>query len=274
MAYNVTTRQQNQAAMRDIREKLRREAIIAAALISGYFKPVSKFFFNEYKRTGAVPDLADHHANLSDILNRQYFGTSKKFISQVRDALGKPENAEAINEAIEFNRDLLQSVDIFVSGNSIATTTEKSLQDTVNKIIQEAQQQEIELSNLQVAKLAKKKFDSLTQGRVDTISMTQTQQASEGSKHTELSVLQQNNAIFPLAAVALATATLKKTWHTMLDSRVRHAHSEAELQTVNFNDPYTVGGQLLMYPGDTSLGATPGNIINCRCASIKTIIRG
>nr|DAL87867.1 MAG TPA: portal [Caudoviricetes sp.] len=56
-----------------------------------------------------------------------------------------------------------------------------------------------------------------------------------------------------------------KIWHCTYDSRTRHAHAEADGQTVKFTDPFIVGGEELMFPGDTSHGASADNVIQCRC---------
>jgi predicted HTH domain antitoxin len=64
----------------------------------------------------------------------------------------------------------------------------------------------------------------------------------------------------------LASAT--KTWVTMGDNRVRDWHVKADGQTVPINEPFVSGGQLLMYPGDMSLGASLENILNCRCSAL------
>ena len=40
---------------------------------------------------------------------------------------------------------------------------------------------------------------------------------------------------------------------------------EAELQEVNILDPFIVGGFMLNFPGDRSLGAPPKETANCRC---------
>lgn len=59
-----------------------------------------------------------------------------------------------------------------------------------------------------------------------------------------------------------------KTWSTSGGSNVRDAHAEAEGQTVDADEPFTVGGELMMYPHDDSLGASAANIINCSCTHI------
>ncbi|RYM02791.1 hypothetical protein EWH99_10675 [Sporolactobacillus sp. THM7-7] len=56
-----------------------------------------------------------------------------------------------------------------------------------------------------------------------------------------------------------------KTWHSTHDSRTRHTHVEADGQTVRFEDPFIVDGQELMFPGDSSRGASAKNVIQCRC---------
>lgn len=56
-----------------------------------------------------------------------------------------------------------------------------------------------------------------------------------------------------------------KEWHTVGDERVRRHHADADLQLRKTNEPFLVKGELLRWPGDTSLGASASNIINCRC---------
>lgn len=58
---------------------------------------------------------------------------------------------------------------------------------------------------------------------------------------------------------------LDKFWIATQDDRVREAHSAADGQTRPIAFPYVVMGQELMFPGDTSLGATAANVILCRC---------
>ena len=55
------------------------------------------------------------------------------------------------------------------------------------------------------------------------------------------------------------------TWQSMEDDRVRPTHAEADGQTVPIEEPFKVGKYLLMYPGDSSLGAGEEEIILCRC---------
>lgn len=55
-----------------------------------------------------------------------------------------------------------------------------------------------------------------------------------------------------------------KVWIATPDERVRDAHMEAHKQRRKLDANFTVGGETLMYPGDSTT-ASIGNTINCRC---------
>lgn len=57
----------------------------------------------------------------------------------------------------------------------------------------------------------------------------------------------------------------RKRWKTFGDSKVRKTHREAAGQTVPIDEPFVVGGYRLMFPCDSSLGASASEIVNCRC---------
>lgn len=75
------------------------------------------------------------------------------------------------------------------------------------------------------------------------------------------------NAMCNLAVFcALADSGAKaKTWRAHKDELTRPTHAAANGQTVPINEPFIVGGYALMFPGDTSRGAPPQEIVNCRC---------
>lgn len=67
---------------------------------------------------------------------------------------------------------------------------------------------------------------------------------------------------------------VQKKWRTMRDERVRHSHATMNNQRVGFMEPFVSGlGGLMMFPGDTSLGARDADIYNCRCSLEYTISR-
>lgn len=56
---------------------------------------------------------------------------------------------------------------------------------------------------------------------------------------------------------------LVKEWAAVEDDRTRPSHAEADTQTVELDEAFSVGGSELQYPGDPSGPAE--EIINCRC---------
>ena len=64
----------------------------------------------------------------------------------------------------------------------------------------------------------------------------------------------------------------EKMWRAVHDSRTRDVHMEADGQTVPFDEPFIVGGEELMFPGDGSMGASGWNIYNCRCGRQTKIV--
>lgn len=66
---------------------------------------------------------------------------------------------------------------------------------------------------------------------------------------------------------------LTRKWLATHDARTRHAHGAADGQEVGVKEPFIVGGEKLMFPGDSSMGASGWNIYNCRCG-LETAPKG
>jgi len=62
-----------------------------------------------------------------------------------------------------------------------------------------------------------------------------------------------------------------KEWVAVGDNKTRTAHKDANGQQVPLDEPFNVGGEKLMYPGDPN--GTAGNVINCRCTMRSGIKR-
>lgn len=65
---------------------------------------------------------------------------------------------------------------------------------------------------------------------------------------------------------------MKKKWVATTDGRVREEHLAMDGVIANEDEPFIMpNGDRLMFPGDISLGASPENVINCRCTMIVFI---
>lgn len=65
---------------------------------------------------------------------------------------------------------------------------------------------------------------------------------------------------------ALAEGKTMKRWITMGDKRVRATHKEVGGTSKPIGEPFYVGGSLLLYPRDFSLGASTAQTAGCRCS--------
>lgn len=65
---------------------------------------------------------------------------------------------------------------------------------------------------------------------------------------------------------AIAQGKTMKRWLTMGDKRVRETHKEVGGTSKPIGEPFYVGGSLLQYPRDFSLGASTAETAGCRCS--------
>lgn len=106
----------------------------------------------------------------------------------------------------------------------------------------------------------------LLQSYAKQLAQTYAQQAYNAGRNHAIQQLLDNGTI--------TQDQVQKKWRTMRDERVRHSHATMNNQRVGFTEPFVSGiGGLLMYPGDTSLGASDADIYNCRCGLEYTISR-
>lgn len=73
-------------------------------------------------------------------------------------------------------------------------------------------------------------------------------------------------SLYQMELAGFTDEECSKRWLATEDARTRPEHLAADGQTVPLSKPFSVGGELLNYPGDWSAGATPDNVINCRCS--------
>lgn len=111
------------------------------------------------------------------------------------------------------------------------------------------------LSEKEIAKQLRSIADFKGGSRAQTIARTETHAAAN------------------VAAQATAQAsglTMRRRWVASKGERTRPTHREADGQTVGMDEPFTVGGVSLRFPGDQLAGA-PRETINCRCAVVYVL---
>ena len=172
------------------------------------------------------------------------------------------------------DRDIISFVNRYSEqqASSILQTTQGQLQYLISVILSDAAAEGIILTHNEEAVTLEQEFNGRSDNRIDTIAATETQTPAEMSKLLVALALAAiieapsgTNGTFP-------SGTVVKIWNSIIDKVTRDSHLSANGQTVRVDEPFTVGGQQLASPGDSSLGATIKNIANCRCvATYKTL---
>ena len=93
-------------------------------------------------------------------------------------------------------------------------------------------------------------FNELSRGRATVIAQTETGSAYGQGRQD----------------VMVASGVEWKQWLSAEDDKVRPDHAEADGQAVPVDEPFDVGGEELMHPGDPDGSAE--QVINCRCVAI------
>lgn len=115
-----------------------------------------------------------------------------------------------------------------------------------------------------VDKLITRYKDNALKARAENIARTEMAQSLNQSEYEATKQAVDSGAIRPQAVT--------REWDSAGDSRVRPAHRVMDGQRVGLDEAFTApDGQKLMFPGDTSLGASLDLTNSCRCR-VKTVI--
>lgn len=256
------------------------ELIAAASLASklkleSLFKPSLNSFFSQigkdiaivWAATQNIPSLHSFQTELVSILRSYYRKIAKEFNSKLSDRIIMPE----LTALIQNDNKIPHNIVTYINNHSvdqahiILDTTRKDLQEIAAKEIMKVAVNGQLTTDYTLGKSIQKAFEQSAESRTEIIAITETQIAAESIKFIEA------QGIDALANGLEDKPEITKTWSTILDNKTRHAHAAADMQVKPLNAPYIVKGQLLMFPGDVSLGATLDNIMGCRCDSVITV---
>lgn len=216
-----------------------------------------------YSRIGNIPSVRPYVSDIRKVLRDNYRSISKEFSKSIRRQLGIKQNIDT-----EIDAEMQKYIENHSTEQAdiIANTTQQNARRFYESAAVLLASQGID-DKEQVAKEATNKFRDNNKERSETIAQTETQNVAETAKQQEATVLAD-------ALVVSGTAkVLRKRWNAILDNKTRTDHAFADGQKVNIGENFSVGGERLKYPGDTSLGASPKNVINCRC-TVNYVIDG
>ena len=268
-------------ARKDLRSKIKLEKDFKRKLTRLNNKIIKKTVVL-FGRDSVVLNAREFEPALEGLLIGQYERTQKVFENQVRDILPKELESTNVENAL-----IAGSLSIFFANRKIEQSQiiTRTNQRDINRSIVAADRQLTEsaevgaiVTNREVARTAGTLLRRKLKGRSGTIATTEIQVAAEISKAIEANVLTRTPFVLirmPPTPLGLPPPKLRKEWVSAGDEKVRRAtrgpfsHVAADGQIVDVDKPFIVSGQRLMIPGDTSLGASLGNVVRCRCASVR-----
>lgn len=237
--------------------KLRLERKLLEAL-APFHKAITRQLMREYGTSATIPDPAPWEAQLAGILETHYRTTADTFIPVITKAM--PEDVVVTQQELDATATALAAF-FAARATEQARLINGTTMEEMDVAVTEATASTGTL--LEAAAVAGAVMSRNLIGRAPGIAATETQAAAEATKTTAVDVLLGRQPIIEGGQGSVAEAS--KQWWSVGDSHVREDHLIADGQEVPVSAPFVVGGQQLMYPGDTSMGATIDNVINCRC---------
>jgi SPP1 gp7 family putative phage head morphogenesis protein len=234
----------------------RREQRLQSALLDRLTFKYQRLIAKEIGRTMANINVTDplgieeaeqeHKQRLDKLLNRMWNESADQMIEQTfgvrqKALLGSFEPTIGVNSIMRDYTRIFGLKKIV----QIASTTIKQVRGLINRGIDEG------LSERETSRLLREQAPILSASRAQTIARTETHAAAnyavqESFKSTGIEA--------------------RREWVSAEDERTREDHKEANGQIVGINEPFIVGSDELMYPGDPS--GSPEQVINCRCAVV------
>jgi len=295
VAFNETEAQRQDEANENLVIKLRLEKSLQVQL-KRIFNGIARDFSAFYNTTGQIIDANAFNDEISGQLRQTYEAANVAVSGRLTGfADENPEDSFSIGilflaglhglsmtEQLATFDDLTRvAVREFITQSvaqstaQIATTTNKVLAGAVDQVQQEAFEVGQQLNNFQVSRDAGDNFRKRIPGRTNMIAVTEVQRAVEGIQSIEAGII--IDGARDIVLLGQGNVQAFKQWITRGDERVRRTppdvfdHVNADGQQRRIEEPFNVSGQALQFPGDTRLGATAGNVINCRCHAATVI---
>ena len=201
---------------------------------------------------------------LESIVNDQVFNVSMYNIDMFNTMLAHGKKVQEVFSGIERILDL-NNVNIDELNKILNNSTTQNayrLTNITNSTTQKNIQEALAFSQQEIEKEAKIRaaqdyLDGKFAQREEGISLTSTQTYAEDTRQ----IIRSNDSKL-------------KSWHSIIDNRTRRGkfdHVKPNGQLRHIHEPFSVSGEYLRFPSDTSLGASLGNIINCRCSVMYKI---
>ena len=240
------------------RRKLKARRIYALRVAKKYEKPLLDSRTKELKRVLAMSETTpiDEWIKLPNLIDEKYMAGILKGIYY---NVGKKVSKEVVNDFLGRKADDIWDKALAKwlaehAGEKITLMSysfKKWMQNEIQKVVDSRGVEEI---TLDLYKSVTQRWDEVSKWQVRRI--VQTESLTASSVASDISVRELG---IPFV----------KVWASSGLQNSRPDHQFADGQQVDMNEPFIVGGEQLMFPHDSSLGASAGNIVNCACSCIQ-----
>lgn len=218
---------------------------VLSGLAMRFSYPAVQILRAEAQRVAAAYQSAGHQAAMlapdeqvwSDYLTRVWVAVAPELAEQTEAWIGEPDKAVNRGDVAGAARRQLDTV------RSKKTT---GLVETSQNLIRSV------IANADPANVAKEILAAYAKARPDRAHRISWAEAHEAGNYGSTQAVRGLRRVYD------------KVWIATPDDRVRDSHLDAHRQRVKLDDVFLVGGEPLMYPGDSS-NASLENTINCRC---------
>jgi len=159
--------------------------------------------------------------------------------------------------AVEAARDELRNPEMMAN-----YFTRKRRDRRFDSIVRRAMEEGKPVAAADIRRMTGRYSDRLLELRGQAIARTETLNAFNGGRQESLQQAVDEGLIRP--------DNIQRVWVDASDGRVRDQHAAADGQVVGMDEPFIVGGERLMYPGDPRT-ASAGNVIQCRCIARENV---
>ena len=243
-----------------IRANEKRKRLQALRIGRTYAPRLSKARQSELERVLRLAKnypIDDWETILPKKINERYL---LRWYSDMFMGVGSPAGREAVNEFMGRKADIWEdTLSKWISKNAAKKVKiiTNSFKDWFRGAIKEAIKDQTE----SIETMTKLLYDNVT-SYYQEVQEWQVRRIVQTESLTALSVASDES-------IRALGVPFIKTW-VISGNNTRPSHLEADGQEVDQDEPFLVDGEELMYPRDSSMGASAGNIINCACTSIAT----
>lgn len=218
-------------------------------------KRVSRIIAKFWREGAKEDNEAVATENLRDALNAALQAHYKRVIRVFTGEFLDESKSGVVLETKLSIEDFLVSLAAFISERGLRASRiiSNNLRDRLIDVLLDANEQG--LGERETAKIIRSKGLADTVARSRTIARTETHTAATNASRE----------------AALQIGATRHVWQSVVDKRTRTSHKSANGQSRPINQPFDVGDSQLLYPGDTSLGASAEEVINCRCQPLYYI---